>query len=89
MGAGAASVPGALVAVADRLGRLAAEMLHQAAAVGQQSGAGLEFIEFVARAAVMSEMGGEKDRTPERVKIRDGQIVGCKREQRFHDPAGM
>src|SRR6266568_2027357 len=29
MGAGAAAIPGALVAVADRLRRLAAEMLHQ------------------------------------------------------------
>ena len=35
MGAGAAAVPGALVAIADRLGRLAAEMLHQAAAIRQ------------------------------------------------------
>ena len=75
MGAGAAAVPGALVAIADRLRRLAAEMLHHAAALRQHAGAGLEFIEFVARAAVMGEMAGEEHRAAQRVEVVGGEIA--------------
>ena len=59
----------ALVAIADRLRRLATEILHQASAFGEALGARLEFVKLVARASVMREMIREKTRPPEAVHV--------------------
>ena len=65
----AGAVPGALVAIADGLRRLAAEMLHQAAALEEMFGARFEFVKLVAAAAVMREMVGEELRPAEAVHV--------------------
>ena len=89
LGAGAAAVPGPLVAIADRLRRLATEILHQASAFGKMLGARLEFVKLVAAASVMREMIREKSRPPETVHV--GAVEDAQRQgqQCLHDPAGM
>ncbi len=54
----AAAMPGADIAVGMRLGAATAEVFNQAALLAQRMGGGLEFVKFVARAAVMHQPVG-------------------------------
>ena len=87
--AGAAAIPGAQIAVGMRLGALATEVFHQAAKVGLLLGARLEFVIFVARAAVMHQFAGVEQRPPEFVQVAVGHAFERQLLQRLDDPARM
>ena len=82
-------MPGADIAIGVRLGAATAQVFNQTALLAERVGGGLEFVKFVARAAMVHQPVGIEARALQAVQPAGGQGVGGQQRQGVQHPAGV